>query len=61
MTKPTRTLAKGRGPCSNMPPEVFVEEYHDFVKMRMSDFEIARAFGCSMEALEHRKKRWGIV
>lgn len=52
---------KGRNMFSNMPREVWAEEYHDFVRMRLSQWEIARAFGCTLEALEHRKKRCGIV
>lgn len=46
--------------ASRLAREVFIEEYHDFVRMGLSRQEIARAFACTVEALEHRMKRNGI-
>ena len=43
-----------------MPRAIFLEEYDDFVRMNMSTQEIARAFGVTMDALEHRLRRYGI-
>lgn len=57
----TREKPKGRNRNTLLPPEVWIEEYTDFVRMGLSEQEIARAFGCTLEALEHRKKRLGLV
>ena len=40
-----------------LPPDVWVEEFWGFIKMGMSRYEVARAFGCSLDALEHRMRR----
>lgn len=44
-----------------MPREIFLEEYNDFIRMGMSFQEIARAFAISMDALEHRLRRYGMM
>lgn len=43
-----------------MPRAVFLEEYDDFVRMGMSLQEIARAFNTSIDALEHRLRRYKV-
>lgn len=43
-----------------MPRDVFLEEYEDFVRMGLSMQEIARAFATSIDALEHRLRRYGV-
>ena len=44
-----------------MPRDIFYEEYQDFIRMGLSRQEIARAFACTMDALEHRLKRYGLM
>jgi hypothetical protein len=44
-----------------MAKEVFLEEYNDFVSMGLSPHEIARAFDFSMDTLEHRLRRYGVI
>ena len=40
-----------------MDKEVWLEEYHGLLAMGLSQQEIARAFRCTEEALQHRLKR----
>ena len=48
-------------PRRDLPAEIFSEEFIGFVKMGLSKQEIARAFGYSMDTLEHRIRRAGIT
>jgi hypothetical protein len=41
--------------------DVFLEEYNDFLRMGMAPYEIARAFSISMDTLNHRLKRYGLM
>lgn len=45
----------------NLPQEIFLEEYDDFVRMGMAPYEIARAFGMTMDTLHHRLRRYGLM
>ena len=56
----TENFPERRSVNRDMPREWWVEEYQAFVRMGLTRQEIARAFRCTMDALEHRMRRNGV-
>lgn len=43
---------------NELTPEEWMEEYNDFVKMGLTQYEIARAFNLNIESMEARIRRF---